>query len=148
MGYILYIYKIQICLAQNMIYTASLLGGPMNSRVPYKCIDCDSLKPPFQITFNAQCSELSHVAKYTCCLPEMHSFQVPLCKEHIIFNYFTISTKNSSIILCFCAFLSSTTVMWDMGCVWMKNRFVLMYMNKEQVSTDEYKQETGLYLCV
>jgi hypothetical protein len=142
-GYILYIYKIQICLAQNTIYTASLLGGPMNSRVPHKCIDCDSLKPPSQITFNAQCSELSHAAKYMCCLPEMHSFQVSSCKEHIIFNYFTISTKNSSIILCFCAFPSSTTVMWDMRCVWMKNRLVLTCMNKEQVSTDVREQGTG-----
>lgn len=62
-----YIYKIQICLVQNLIYTASPLGGPMNSRVPHKCIDCDSLKPPAQITLNAQCSELSHAVKYMCC---------------------------------------------------------------------------------
>jgi len=62
-----YIYKIQICLEQNLIYTANLLVGPMNSRVPHRCIDCDSLKPPALITLNAQCSELSHAAKYMCC---------------------------------------------------------------------------------
>jgi hypothetical protein len=79
-----------------------------------------------------------------CAVPEMHSFQVPSRKEHIIFNYFTISTKNSSIILCFCAFPSSTTtVLWDQRYLWMKNRLVPMCMNKEQSSTDVYKQETG-----
>jgi len=43
-----YIYKIQICLAQNLIYTVGL-------------------KPPAQTTLKSQCSELSHAAQYMCC---------------------------------------------------------------------------------
>lgn len=137
-----YIYKTEICLAQNLKYTSNLLAGPMKSRTPHRCTDCDSLKPPAQITLNAQCSELSHAAIKTC--SPRNAFISGTIMQVTHNNYFTISTKNSSNILCFCAFPSpTTTVVWIHRCVWMINRLVLMCKNMEHISIDVYKQETG-----